>query len=384
MSIRHIVLGLGYGDEGKGIITTRNIVNYIGMSPMVIRFSSGHQVGHTVHFKGEPHTYSNFPSGYGLPFSSNASFYWSKNCTICPSTLYKEFVKLRGLVNYKSNTVYFDMYCPITTPYDILANQKNSASNPDISTIGVGFGTTIKRHTESPYKLYLTDILAPNFKEKLDSLKEYYVYLEDDFIHLEGVFEDFFKGIELIRNHHNFDIASNVNVKEQECIIFEGNQGFMLDQERGVFPHVTRAYTTGKQAYEMLDKGTKVILDLVTRAYSTRHSRGEYRNEEGSMKVYNLIGNPKEEINVPNSFQGDFRLGTLYSDELKYAIGFLNLEAQSHDMIVERINLHITCLDQTKDQVVLDNQVISLEEFNIKLISYYSRINIITHRSPSI
>ncbi|MEM9930725.1 MAG: adenylosuccinate synthetase, partial [Bacteroidota bacterium] len=75
----HIVLGLAFGDEGKGVTT-----DYLcrqAERPLVIRFSGGHQAGHTVVSpQGRRHVFSNFGAGT----LAGAPTFWSKYCTFHP------------------------------------------------------------------------------------------------------------------------------------------------------------------------------------------------------------------------------------------------------------------------------------------------------------
>ena len=70
-----VIIGLGFGDEGKGLITDYFCSKL--KNPLVIRFSGGHQVGHTVIYNDIRHMFSNFGSGT----LRNIPTYWSKFCT---------------------------------------------------------------------------------------------------------------------------------------------------------------------------------------------------------------------------------------------------------------------------------------------------------------
>ncbi len=83
-----IVLGSFMGDEGKGQ-TVHNICAKNPENSLVIRFSGGHQVGHTVKYGDLMHTFSNFGSGtlLGVPT------YWSEYCTVDPNNQFNDFQK---------------------------------------------------------------------------------------------------------------------------------------------------------------------------------------------------------------------------------------------------------------------------------------------------
>ncbi len=118
--MRSAVIGLGFGDEGKGMVTS-SLATYYN-NPMIVRYSGGHQAGHTVEFAGIKHTFVNFGSGtlFGCPT------YWSKHCTFEPVGFLNELAVLVEKLEEKFEDikVYVHNDCPVTTPYDILHNQK--------------------------------------------------------------------------------------------------------------------------------------------------------------------------------------------------------------------------------------------------------------------
>jgi len=84
-----IVVGLGYGDEGKGLTT--DFLCGQSKFPLVIRFNGGHQAGHTVVTKdGVRHVFSSFGAGT----LRNAPTYWSRYCTFSPAYLLYELESL--------------------------------------------------------------------------------------------------------------------------------------------------------------------------------------------------------------------------------------------------------------------------------------------------
>ena len=110
-----VVIGAGFGDEGKGLFTDylcRNCEN-----PLIIRFSGGQQAGHTVVADGLHHVFSNFGSGT----LQGAPSYFSRFCTIDPVGIMNELDILMDKV--MSPKLFIDVRCPVTTPYDIRRNQ---------------------------------------------------------------------------------------------------------------------------------------------------------------------------------------------------------------------------------------------------------------------
>lgn len=133
--MKNIVIGLGFGDEGKGMVTDF-LCSHLPSSKIVTRFSGGHQAGHTVELKGYRHVFSNFGSGTlrGIPT------YWSERCTVDPIGLVNELTILLNQ-GFKPR-LYINQNCPITTPYDKSVQQiKNREGVNQFNTCGVGFGS---------------------------------------------------------------------------------------------------------------------------------------------------------------------------------------------------------------------------------------------------
>ena len=138
--LKAAVIGLGFGDEGKGT-TTEYLCSQFS-NPLVIRFSGGHQAGHTVVHDDVSHIFSNFGSGT----LSGYPTYWSKYCTVYPFALLNELEILleKGI----TPKLFIDPQCPITTPYDKEYNQLSEKKNKH-GSCGVGYSATIEREKNS-------------------------------------------------------------------------------------------------------------------------------------------------------------------------------------------------------------------------------------------
>jgi adenylosuccinate synthase len=336
-----IVVDLGFGDGGKGITT-----DYLcskSSNPIVVRFSGGQQAGHTVVLDGKKHVHASYGSGTlrGVPS------YFSEHCSIFLPTMVEELKLLWG--KRVSPILYVHPLAKVTTPYDVAYNRlKERILNH--GSCGLGIAATMKRHLETGYKLFAIDLT--NYKlleQKCVRIKAYY----EQRCRQEGLsLDDFFEEYHL-NEHVFFDIArrgvpfviTDYNkLKDFEDIIFEGSQGVMLDMDHGIFPNVTFANTTSKNAMEIYSKllrGLYPNLEVfyVTRCYQTRHGAGWMSNEQ----QIELINN-EGEINVHNEWQKDFRVGELDYDLLNYAMEVDNLYITP----IKR-NLVVTCLDQRPD-----------------------------------
>ena len=338
-----LVIGAGYGDEGKG-----SFVNYLcgkHENPLVVRFNGGHQVGHTVVHNSIRHTFSNFGSGTlrGVPT------YWSEYCTVNPTAVLKEGNALRA--QGITPKVIYSPNAMVTTPFDIYRNMQDS-TNMLHGSVGVGFGATIQRNADH-YKLYVRDLLYPNIRDiKLNLIREYMNtkigHSTKHFVeHMNKAIEEFIVASDDLVNR--FKIATDFGSLSYDSFIFEGGQGIMLDMDYGFFPHVTRSNTTSKNAIEMLNKLNIVPNETyyITRAYQTRHGNGPMINE--NMDISYIKENPLE-ANVNGGAQGIFKKSVLDINMLRYA-----LDCDLYHNQFSNKNLVVTCLDQVPDFVSVTN-----------------------------
>jgi adenylosuccinate synthase len=327
-----IVIGLGFGDEGKGITT--DFLAQQNPDSIVIRFSGGQQAAHTVMIGDKKHIHSSFASGSlrGLPS------YFSEHCTIHPVFLYNEKKELEE----KGGNVELHIHplAKITTPFDVWQN-KNSVKNLKDGSCGKGVGATMKRN-ESPYKLFAIDLIAPRqmLLEKLKNIAYYYGFISNK--ELENDLQCFLEIIDKL----NWNINDYSYLGSFSNLIFEGSQGVLLDMDHGVFPNVTYANTTSKNASEICKKLQIADIEMyyVTRSYSTRHGSGWMSNESEL-----LIKNNEEETCVYNEYQKELRFGNLDYDLLNYALTLDKAYTLSN-----KKNLVITCMDQIEENFKLE------------------------------
>jgi adenylosuccinate synthase len=337
-----IVLDLGFGDSGKGV-TVDYLAQHNPKESLVVRFSGGHQVGHTVKVGEFIHSFSNFGAGTlrGIPT------YYTKHTTIFPPAIVIEYQQIKQFAPH----LIFDPLVMVTTPYDIAFNRVREKLLQH-GSCGVGFAATIDRNLDG-VKLFVKDLAnAWVFQKKLEAVKNYYLSKTyntnlDNAFREEAEKLDDSKFMELSQECSQlYSLDNFTNLKGlYKHIIFEGSQGIMLDQEHGIFPYVTRSSTTSKNALEVLEDASvtvnKIDIYYVTRCYQTRHGNGPMSNHT-SVKLQNN----ETEMNQDNQYQGAFRVAELDVELLKYAL--------SCDLIyhtTQNINkiLVITCLDQRPD-----------------------------------
>lgn len=329
----HHVVGVGYGDEGKGSITSKLtylINNKLNSKVSNIRYGGGMQVGHTT-FDGE-----HYIENRGVPSCTHVNMYYHKeglipiklrnelhfssNCIISFEKLlesYNEYIKLFSNSYFNSyrddsySGICINLDSPISTFLDVYENRIENIINQHGST-GLGIGKTVAR-MEDPKgpKLYVKDItefdfssyfkLKSNFEdiilEKLHEIAKYYRILTDvDFLSLVNDYIDLLRKIELegfctlISPHyifpHNINYSSNYT-------IFEGHQGALLDKDSSDFPYVTRSKTTSVLNFNYFDNLLsdlnlgKIIDEFFENEYKIR-GIDFYKNEFSSIE-YKLL-----------------------------------------------------------------------------------------------
>jgi adenylosuccinate synthase len=331
MKKAQVVIGLQFGDEGKG-----KTVDYLcsrSSNPIVVRFSGGQQAGHTVIHNGIKHIHSNFGSGTlrGVPS------YFSEHCTIYPVTMYNEKKVLNEKKIYPNLIIH--PLAKVTTPYDVIFNRMRE-KEINHGSCGLGVGATMTRNDTSPYKLYAVDLQFPvMLYRKLDAIKKWYL-VDKGWGSNEGFMRMLDVEMKAFDNAYQnifFTIEGYDCLKEFDEIIFEGSQGVLLDMDHGVFPNVTYANTTSKNALEICKYlGIQPEIYYITRCYQTRHGAG-YMTNEGDI----TLTNNEEEINVHNEWQKHFRTGELDYNLLNYSLKIDNIYSSGLDK-----HLVTTCLDQ--------------------------------------
>jgi len=356
-----IVIGLGFGDEGKG-----NVVNALSdEETLVVRFNGGHQAGHTVVHKEEKHVFSSIGSGA----LKGAHTYLTKYVVVYPTAMVNE-IKTLGF----TPEIYINADCPITTPYEVIYN-KAYESVYHHGSVGVGVGATIHRE-EQHYHLRMRDLYYPIvMEEKLRKIRAHYknVAFVRDNLPSQSEISKFIKDIERMKRKVII-VNSYEDMKSYPHIIFEGAQGIMLDEICGFYPNVTRGRTTDKNSVEILQTWVrsnqitlkdKINLYYVTRAYATRHGNGFLPNEDKiPEKVFRrYIREYMDETNVSHKYQGKFRKTLLDLDTLMYAANCSVLK----DIVVDK-KLVITCMDQIRDnniKIIRDSKITSISPKNL-------------------
>ena len=335
----YIVTGLGFGDEGKGVTT--NFLSQTLAQPLVIRYGGGNQVGHTVTTNTLQYVHHHTGAGTlaGVP-----TFY-SKYCTVDPIGTTNE---LETLKSYQPISIY-DPGCMLVTPLDVWANHESEKVNRH-GSVGVGFGKTVERN-ERHFRLTVLDIYNEFlFKAKCKQIASYY----GNHFDIEAFYKECVHFIRQVTVTKLWSIKSDYS-----NFIFEGHQGVLLDEQYGIFPHVTRSKTTGYNALRIIQEEQlpgRIQTYLITRCYHTRHGNGPFFDAPLELQ------NDEWETNVYNEHQGQFRKAPLDIE--------LVCQAAHYDLMdnPNPRNLVITCCDQLDDS----DEVVKQLKHSIDAREYFS------------
>ena len=313
-----VLLGLQWGDEGKGKIVDVLTPRY----DVIARFQGGPNAGHTLEFNGIKHVLHTIPSGIFRPDAINVI---GNGVVIDPIVLVKEITALEKLgVNVNSSLRISKKAHLILPTHRIL--DAASESQKGLSKIGStlkGIGPTYMDKT-GRNGLRVGDIFLSSFQEKYNSLLQKHLELvkfynyEFDATSLQN---EWFEAIERLKKFNIIDSEVFVNnaLSSGKRVLCEGAQGSLLDIDFGTYPFVTSSNTTCAGACTGLGIAPNKIENVygIFKAYCTRVGSGPFPTE-----LNNEVGEKMRKIgNEYGSTTGrERRCGWLDLPALKYAV----------------------------------------------------------------
>ena len=279
MSTNTLILGLQWGDEGKGKI----VDNLSEKIDLVCRFQGGHNAGHTIKVNGKKTVLHLIPSGI---LHNNAKCLIGNGVVVALDALDREIneLKSRG-VNFK-NRFFVSSACSLILPTHISIDQTRDKKE-SIGTTGRGIGPAyedkIGRRAIRLGDMGNTNIL----KEKVELLVNYHNRLLKDLYKesthdAKDVFNEIMNYVHLYEEFcvDSQDLIYNF-VKENKSILFEGAQGTLLDIDHGTYPFVTSSSTTAGGVSTGLGIGPRYIDKIIgiSKAYTTRVGEGPFITE---------------------------------------------------------------------------------------------------------
>ena len=312
-----VLLGLQWGDEGKGKIVDVLTSKY----DIIARFQGGPNAGHTLEFDGIKHVLHTIPSGI---FHKGAVNLIGNGVVIDPVIFQNEIIGIKKLeVEMSELLISKKAHLILPTHKLIDAASEKAKGKEKIGSTLKGIGPTYMDKT-GRNGLRVGDISTPNFKEKYEKLKRKHIQILNfyDFEYeLEELENAWFESLNTLKKYKHIESEHYIHnaIKEGKKILAEGAQGTLLDVDFGSYPFVTSSNTITAGACTGLGIAPNKIGEVfgIFKAYSTRVGSGPFPSE-----LFDEIGERLRKIgNEFGSTTGrPRRCGWIDIPALKYAI----------------------------------------------------------------
>ncbi|WP_000796185.1 adenylosuccinate synthase [Helicobacter pylori] len=270
-----VVVGIQWGDEGKGKIVDRIAKDY----DFVVRYQGGHNAGHTIVHKGVKHSLHLMPSGVLYPQCKNII-----SSAVVVSI--KDFCEEISAFEDLENRLFISDRAHVILPYHAKKDAFKEKSQ-NIGTTKKGIGPCYEdKMARSGIRMgdllddtILEEKLNAHFKA-IEPFKEAYGLGENYEKDLREYFKTYAKKIRpFIKDTTSMLIEAN---QKGEKILLEGAQGTLLDIDLGTYPFVTSSNTTSASACVSTGLNPKAINEVIgiTKAYSTRVGNGPFPSED--------------------------------------------------------------------------------------------------------
>ncbi|NDV94448.1 adenylosuccinate synthase [Dysgonomonas sp. 521] len=275
-----VLLGLQWGDEGKGKIVDVLTPDY----EIVARFQGGPNAGHTLEFEGKKYVLRSVPSGI---FQGNKLNVIGNGVVLDPALFKGEIEALEQSGHDLKSRLYISKKAHLIMPTHRLLDACYEAAKGDskIGTTGKGIGPTYTDKI-SRNGLRVGDILH-NFEEKYNTAKAKHLRILNqynfDTSALAGIEKEWFDGIAKLKEFTFIDSEHFINnaVGTGKKVLAEGAQGTMLDIDFGSYPFVTSSNTITAGACTGLGIAPRNVGEVygIFKAYCTRVGSGPFPTE---------------------------------------------------------------------------------------------------------
>jgi len=345
----YVVIGLGFGNEGKGSIVEAMVQRH--KAGLVVRFNGGPQAFNTVKRPdGKSHVFRQFGSGSFIPGTYTLVSAWALANLSKLDIEAKELEQLG--VRDAIHKIYFDERAVVITPLHRAVSWLRETARRDrrIGTSMEGVGETMADAMGQPSAaLYMGDLRnAKVLAKKLTGIYERMWRKATNLVGLPdtqevreqlAVFDrsladwalDYLKFYQKVHTRVLDPYEVSRLLAAQDNIVFEGAQGVLLDERWGFPPHTTWSTTTARNARLLLEEAEIVerpVVIGVTRSYTTRHGYGPLPTEDVK------LGSALKRLDCRSrQGLGRFRYGCLDLPLLQYALkagGAVDLLAVTH------------------------------------------------------
>lgn len=275
-----VLLGLQWGDEGKGKIVDFLAHNY----DIIARFQGGPNAGHTLYVNGQKVVLHTIPSGI---FHQHCLNLIGNGVVIDPVTLQAEVTKIVPLCPDLLSRLFVSQKAHLILPtHRALDAASEAAKGKDkIGSTLKGIGPAYMDKT-GRNGLRVGDVLSKNFKEKYDRLVQKHKDMlkqYDNIVDWQQWEAPFFEAVEALKQLQivNGEYWLDTHIKAGKKILAEGAQGSMLDVDFGTYPFVTSSNTIASGVCNGLGVAPQRIGDVygITKAYCTRVGGGPFPTE---------------------------------------------------------------------------------------------------------
>ncbi|MBT4881067.1 MAG: adenylosuccinate synthase [Flavobacteriales bacterium] len=274
-----VLLGLQWGDEGKGKIVDVLTSQY----DIIARFQGGPNAGHTLEFDGIKHVLHTIPSGIFHPGVVNLI---GNGVVIDPVIFEREINDIKALGIPMSELLISKKAHLILPTHKLLdAASEKAKGKEKIGSTLKGIGPTYMDKT-GRNGLRVGDISSVDFKEKYEKLKQKHVQILNfyDFDYeLEELETAWFASLATLNSFDHIESEHYIHtaLKENKKILAEGAQGALLDIDFGSYPFVTSSNTITAGACTGLGIAPNKIGDVfgIFKAYCTRVGSGPFPSE---------------------------------------------------------------------------------------------------------
>ena len=278
MSKADVIVGIQWGDEGKGKIVDKLAQEY----DMVCRSQGGHNAGHTIWVDGVRYALHLIPSGILNPKAINVI---GNGVVLNPASIIKEMEQFENL----EGRIFISDKAHLNLPYHSLIDQAREKLKGDaaIGTTGKGIGPAysdkINRIGQRAGALLNPEQLCTDVMDYFKQNKVIFDALQVEIPNKEELLEE----LKFYNDKLGKFIANTTNIvwnaiDEDKKILLEGAQGTLLDIDHGTYPYVTSSATVSAGACTGLGLAPKDIGQVIgiVKAYTTRVGNGPFPTED--------------------------------------------------------------------------------------------------------
>ena len=289
-----VVLGLQWGDEGKGKVVDVLTPNY----DVIARFQGGPNAGHSLHFGGEKFVLHTVPSGIFRDGSMNII---GNGVVIDPVILAEEIAQIEAsgvdVVSRMKISKRAHLILPTHRALDAASEAAKGKTKIGSTLKGIGPAYMDKTGRNG---LRVGDILLPDFEARYNALKEKHLFQLRQYdyqVDVTAYEKEWFAGVESLKRFEFVDSEILVNnyLKNDTTILAEGAQGSLLDIEFGTYPFVTSSNTLCAGVCTGLGVAPTRIGEVygIFKAYCTRVGSGPFPTElfDATGETLRQVGN---------------------------------------------------------------------------------------------